>query len=279
MTKSCLAGAFAAFIVSGPLQAEGHGPLFGLATPTLGQGQWSSDTGLMRMRHDTGGRWRLREMVGYGISEDLQLNMSFALDADAARYAANSRSGAMMGQPGTAEAGLLWRFHRVAPAIGQRRESTLLVTLADGADAGVDNGESGASIHIGAVTGYASRTTYWWLGGGTQRFRSRNEFQRGDLVYATGVFGWRPPLFRGDYPKPDWRVFVEAVAERASRDRRNDVADTDSGGTRIMGGPSVLGLFGAWGVSAGMLWPLHEELNGSQPETDYRAKLVLTYWF
>lgn len=279
MKSSSLAAALTVLIVSEPVEAEGHGPLFGLATPTLGQGQWSSDTALMRTRHGPGGRWRLREMIGYGISEDLQFNLSFALDSEAARYVANSRSGPMMGQPGTTEAGLLWRFHRVAPAVGQRRESTLLVTLADGADAGVDNGTSGASIHIGAVTGYASRSTYWWLGAGAQSYRSRNGFQRGNLAYATGVFGWRPPLFRGDYPKPDWRVFVEAIAEHAGRDHRRDIADTGSGGTRIMGGPSVLGLFGAWGVSAGVLWPLHEELNGNQPELNYRAKLVFTYWF
>lgn len=258
--------------------AEGHGPLFGLATPTLGQGQWSSDTGLMVMDSDRGGRWRPRQMFGYGIEEDLQVNLSFALDSNGDRYAANSRSGAMMGQPGDNEAGVLWRFHRTAPAVGRRRESTLLLSVSDGADAGFGR-ETGPSLHLGAVTGYASRTIYWWLGGGAQRFRSEGGFRRGDLNYLTAVFGWRPPLFRGDYPKPDWRLFVEVVAEDAAHDRFDNGADPDSGGRRVMAGPSVLGLYGPWGVSAGILFPLHERVNGDQPETEYRAKLVFTYWF
>lgn len=279
MNKKCVPAGLLFLVASVVSHAEGHGPVFGLATPTLSENQWSTDTGLMRMQHDAEGSWRLREMIGYGITEDLQLNISLALDNDAAGYVANSRGGAMMGQPGTIEAGLLWRFHRIAPAVGQRRESTLLLSAADGADAGVGNVDTGASIHLGAVTGYASRTIYWWLGAGAQRFRSNDGFDRGDLTYATAVFGWRPPIFRGDYPKPDWRLFVESVAEHAARDRQNDIADDDSGGTRIMLGPSILGLFGAWGISGGVLWPLYEDLNGSQPQTDYRAKLVFTYWF
>jgi hypothetical protein len=38
-------------------------------------------------------------------------------------------------------------------------------------------------------------------------------------------------------------------------------------------------LFGKWGVSAGVLLPIDEHLNGVQPDTKYRAKVVFTYWF
>ncbi|MGH8222835.1 MAG: hypothetical protein ACREQZ_07660, partial [Woeseiaceae bacterium] len=253
MIRSSALTALTLLLASATAGAEGHGPLFALATPTLGQGQWSSDTGFMLMQHDTGGRWRMREMIGYGLHEDLQLNLSIALDRDAGGYVANARSGAMMAQPGATEAGLLWRFHRYAPAVGERRESSLLVAVGDSAKAGAGGRETGASMHLAAVTGYASRTLYWWLGGGFQRFRGEDDFRRGDLTYVTAVFGWRPPLFRDDYPRPDWRLFVEAVAERATRDRIDDVADGGSGGTRLMAGPSVLGLYGSWGISAGVL--------------------------
>jgi hypothetical protein len=262
------------------VQAEGHGPLFGLATPTLGDGQWSSDTGFMRMESDAGGRWRAREMIGYGITEDLQLTLTLPLDSRNNLIMANARSGAMMGAADAIEGSVLWRFHRNAPAVGARRESSLLISMADGGKFGHDGKfDSGPSLHLAAVTGYASRTTYWWLGGGGQWHRAEAGTRRGELTYATAVFGWRPPVFREDYPKPDWRLFIEAVAEHAGRDRINGMLMPNSGGTRFLAGPSVLGLMGRWGVSVGALLPIDEQLNGEQPRTDYRAKLVFTYWF
>ncbi|ODV26561.1 MAG: hypothetical protein ABT19_02750 [Rhodanobacter sp. SCN 68-63] len=275
LLATCIVGA-----ASPQSHAEGHGPLFGLATPTLAQGQWSSDTGIMRMQSDAGGQWRARQMIGYGINEDLQVSLTVPLgNRGSDMMTPNARGGAMMGQAGAVEGSLLWRFHRTAPKVGTRWESSLLVGVAKGDEFGPDRRDAGPSFHLAAVTGYVSRTTYWWLGGGGQWHRAEHGSHRGDLTYATAVFGWRPPVFRGDYPKPDWRLFAEAVVEHAGHDRMGGRPMPDSGGTRVLAGPSVLGLFGAWGVSAGVLFPLKEHLNGTQPDTHYRAKLVFTYWF
>ena len=134
-------------------------------------------------------------------------------------------------------------------------------------------------LHVGAVTGYASRSTYCWLGGGTQLRTEENGDRLGNLYYVTGVFGWQPPVFRGDYPKPDWRIFLEGVAEFAERDQNNGVTVANSGGHRVLVGPSMLGLFGAWGIEGGVLFPIQQSLNGNQMEEDYRAEFVFTYWF
>jgi hypothetical protein len=32
------------------------------------------------------------------------------------------------------------------------------------------------------------------------------------------VLGYRPTFFRKDYPRPDWRLFLEAVGERSAAD-------------------------------------------------------------
>jgi len=53
----------------------------------------------------------------------------------------------------------------------------------------------------------------------------------------------------------------------------------DSGSRKLLAGPSVLGLFGAWGVEAGALFPVVESVDGAQPKEHYRAKLIFTYWF
>ncbi|MBI2970011.1 MAG: hypothetical protein HYY36_04660 [Gammaproteobacteria bacterium] len=272
-------------VVLGPMlcantAAEGHGPAFGLATPTLARGQWSSDTVAMQLQTEQGDTWMFREMLGYGITEDLQLSLSFPFArTDRLDDPPRTRVGSMMGAFGDVEGSLLWRFQRTAPAVGVRWESALLAGISAPAEGGRGGVAVGPALHLGAVTGYASRTVYWWLGGGAQLYAEDDGDELGNLYYMSGVFGWRPPLFRRDYPRPDWRLFVEALAEFADRNEIKSRADPDSGGQKILLGPSVLGLYGRWGMEAGVLFPVAEDLNGDQPEEDYRLKLVFTYWF
>jgi hypothetical protein len=270
------------FTIAVPVvHAEGHGPIFGLATPTLGEGQWSSDTAVMSLATEEDTAVMFREMLGYGLTPDLQFMLTFPIGpTDDLMMPPNMRTGSMMAGFGDVEAGLLWRFDRVAPDVGKRSESTLitsvLVPSGDDQRRGI---EVTAGMHLAAVTGYASRSTYWWVGGGTQLRKEENGDRLGNLYYLTGVFGWRPPVFRGDYPKPDWRIFLEGVAEFAARDRNNGATIGNSGGQRVLLGPSMLGLFGTWGIEGGVLFPIAQSLNGNQVEEDYRAKLVVTYWF
>jgi len=265
--------------IAGPAYGEGHGPAFGLATPTLARGQWSSDTAVIRIDTQTGDAVAFREMLGYGITEDLQALLTFPLERPDEPMLAQTRGGSMMGAMDEIEASLLWRFHRNAMAIGTRHESALLVGVSEPADDTRGNLQVGNGIHVAAVTGYASRSVYWWGGGGTKYYLKEQGDQLGTLYYVTGVFGWRPPFFQHDYPKPDWRVFLEGVAEHTERHRMNGQTMPNSGGEKILVGPSVLGLYGRWGVEAGALWPVAQSLNGFQPEERYRAKLVFTYWF
>lgn len=263
---------------TGAASAEGHGPAFGLATPTLARGQWSSDTAVVQLGTQADATLSYREMLGYGITEDLQALVTFPLrrpDESGSGF----RTGAMMGSMDAIEVSLQWRFHRTAPDIGTRRESAMIVGIGKPTDDTRGPMQIGNSIHLAAVTGYASRTTYWWAGAGTQRYFEKGDDQPGTLYYVTGVFGYRPPLFQHDYPKPDWRVFLEAVGELTERDRMNGSPMQDSGGEKLLVGPSVLGLYGRWGIEAGVLLPVVQSLNGTQSEERYRAKFVFTYWF
>ncbi len=272
--------ALVAVMTAPAVRAEGHGPAFSLATPTLARGQWSSDTGVMRRSSDAAAGTRFRQMLSHGVTEDLQLNLAFPLGQSGTdRAFPGPRGGSMMGSAETVEASLQWRFHRTAPGIGTRRESALVLGVSEPTDRLPGNLKPGTAVHAAAVTGYASRSVYWWLGGGAQIHDSRDGARLGDFYYATAVFGWRPPLFRQDYPKPDWRVFVEGVYERTGRRQMSGIPAPDSGGEAMLLGPSVLGLYGHWGVEAGVLWPVSQSPNGAQPEERYRAKLVLTYWF
>lgn len=266
-----------------PVHAEGHGPAFALATPTLGKGQWSSDTSAMTLATREGTSYTFREMIGYGIHEDLQAILTLPLGraGDRLRNSPRTRAGTMMGSGKDIEASLLWRWHRKAPAIGTRRESSLILSVAVPTEDRRASTRIGPSVHIGAVTGFASRETYWWVGGGYQHYFEDGAHRLGDLYYLSGAFAWRPPLFRRDYPRPDWRIFVEALAEHSERNTIEGGQNPDSGGDKLLLGPSVLGLYGAWGISAGVLVPVAQQLNGDEDEfrERYRAKIVLTYWF
>jgi hypothetical protein len=44
-------------------------------------------------------------------------------------------------------------------------------------------------------------------------------------------------------------------------------------------GPTVLGLFGPWGISGGPLFPVYRHLNGTQREERFRFVINYTYWW
>lgn len=258
--------------------ADGHGPAFALATPTLAEGLWSSDTAAMSTDTGMGTALMYREMVGYGIGPDLTATVSFPLAQGNTPLAVSRGAAGMLGTGKDVEASLLWRFQRDAPAVGERYESSLMVGAWDSGDARLDGLQAGQGITAAAVTGHASRTTYWWLGGGLQHYFPEAGSRLGDLYYVTAVWGWRPEYFRRD-SGGDWRLFVEAVGEDARRDEAGGAALPDTGGRKLLAGPSVLGLFGAWGIELGTLFPLAQSVNGSQPKERYRTKFVFTYWF
>ena len=58
------------------LFASGHGPVFGMTTPTDAKGGWSFDTGIMSRVGAGGSGTMFRAMLGYGITEDLQVSLS-----------------------------------------------------------------------------------------------------------------------------------------------------------------------------------------------------------
>lgn len=276
--KVSATAAFALCWVTVTVHADGHGPAFALATPTLGEGQWSSDTAAMSMDTGAGTAFMYREMVGYGIDPDLTATLSFPLAQGNMPAAMPRTTEGMMGSDKDIEGSLLWRFQRNAPAVGERYESSLLLSAWDSQDAMLDGMPAGQGISAGAVTGHASRTTYWWVGGGLQHYFPKASGRLGDLYYLSAVWGWRPEYFRRD-AGGDWRLFVEALGEDARRDRMGGASLRDTGGRKLLAGPSVLGLFGAWGVEAGVLLPITESLNGTQPKEHYRAKFIFTYWF
>ena len=263
-----------------PVEATGHGPVFGGATPTLGRDGWSLDLGWM-MRRDTTGDddHMLRTMIGYGLTEDLQITASLPVSLTSTSRMLPGRMMAMMSGNRDVEILVGWRFHRRGVGERARFESTAYV----GGTVPIEQRQAGMptapSVSASLATGYASRAHYFWIGGSYQRPLADGAERFGDVTSVSVVYGYRPPALRLDYPKPDLRFFVESVAERTGAARHGGARVTNTGGDAIFTGPTFLLLYKAYGVSGGALFPVHQRLNGSQPEERLRFGLNVSYFF
>lgn len=261
---------------------RGHGPSFALATPTLGKGAWSLDLAAMGRTVDGTTVAMVRPMLGYGVTEDLQVSASLPVPIPRREEVAPERMSTMMAGTPDTELEVAWRFHRRGTDVGTRFESTAVLGLLYPTDARRSGIETSPGVTGAVVTGYASRSVYAWAGGLVQRYLSpggATEDRPGHLAMWSLAVGYRPRMFRKELPHADWRGFLEVVGEHRSRSVRDGVEDPDTGGTRIFVGPTLLGLYGPWGISGGPMFPVHQDLNGQQRKDGIRFMVGFTYWF
>jgi len=103
--------------------ASGHGPVFGLTTPTNAKGGWSFDLGIMGRQGTADTGVMLRGMLSYGITEDVQVSISAPVVFGSAPLAPGRVTGMMSGS-GDFEGISAWRFHRQGTSVGRRFENT-----------------------------------------------------------------------------------------------------------------------------------------------------------
>ncbi|MEX0721567.1 MAG: hypothetical protein WD059_12925 [Balneolaceae bacterium] len=271
------------FNYSPPVAAQGgHGPAFGLATPTGGKGGISYNLTFMSLRQDEPTAM-LRHTWNYSPAQKLQLNFSTPTPIQNATKRPRTRGGSLMPGFGDIELSAFYRFHQNNLGVGNRFESTLITGVSYPVDEKRGGINSGSGFHLAAVTGYASRSWYFWGGGGWQYYAEKSGEQLGEVIYATGVIGLRPRYFREKNPHHDWRIFLESVSEWTGNDRIGEVDVANSNKQKVLIGPSLLGLYGAWGVSIGMLFPVYESAGtvpGSLISSESpRAMINLSYWF
>lgn len=193
-----------------------------------------------------------------------------------------SRTMAMMPANRDVEVLVGWRFQRTGPAVGARVESTAYAGLLYPTDAVRAGVKTAPGLYAAAVTGYASRTIYAWAGVLYSRYMTPTgelADHPGDLGMYTAVLGYRPRPFQKDWPHPDWRIFVEVVGEQTGRDRVGGRDLPNTGGHQIFVGPTILGLYGNWGISGGPIFRVYDRLNGVQPKDKFRLAVNITRWF
>ena len=267
-----------AIVVSQPrLSANGHGPVFGAATPTLGRGGWSVDQAYTFRASDGSddSQQMFKTMVSFGITETIQVSASIPI---AMRDGlAPSRMMSSMSSEREVEGLLAYRFQRRVIGIGGRQESTLYV----GGTAPTDSTRAGApvgpSLIVQAATGYASRAHYVWLGGGLQHFVERKDAQQGASRFLTFVYGYRPPPLQVEAGKPDLRFFVEATAEDRTATERGGVA-IDGGSRSVFVGPTSLLVYKAIALEGGVLFPVYQARGQSRERMRIAVNFAYFFW-
>jgi hypothetical protein len=260
------------------VSAQGHGPLYGLQTPTLAKGGFDFNAAAMSLATEDDQSFMLRYIWSYGVTEDLQINITTPTMVNRLSEAPRTRSNSNMPANGDIEASVWYRFFSNAFGVGKRFESTAILSVSTPTEETRSGINVSNSIHGAISTGYASRTWYAWVGGGYQYYFEEGNDQLGDLPYASLVVGYRPNIFMGDYPKPDWRVFLESLAEfPGANTSEGQLTPVDQRGKKVMLGPSFLGLYGAWGISFGALFPVYQDVVQG-PKEEYRLSMNISYW-
>jgi len=256
--------------------AAGHGPVFGLATPTNSQGEYSFDFGLFGRSSSAGSQESLRALVGYGFTPHLTLSFT------APGVLGTTPLPPTRIQPGADfDSTLAWRFQHNATKIGTRIESTafagLVVPGAQSSFNGVVHTTNAPGNLIGAVTGIASRSHYVWLGSTFTKFYERGGDRRPDVLDYSLVYGYRPPAWRKPPDKWDWRLFGELVGEHSNRFLQDNAIVPETQAHQVFLGPSTLGIYRNYTISFGAQFPIYQSVGALFPKEHVRFAVNFSY--
>lgn len=238
--------------------ASGHGPVFGYATPTNSQGEWSFDCGLAGQNATPGTELMTRSMFTYGFTPQVQWSVSApAILSTTTVFPSRMTAGSNF------ESDLGWRVYHNPDAIGRRFETTVYggVIMPTPQNMGnmLDHLHWAPGFDAAVATGMASRSHYVWLGGGYARYLERSGDLRPDVLSYSLVYGYRPRPLRKDYPFWDWRVFGELTGENWSHVQMAGLAIPRSEGQQVFLGPTVLGIYKTFAISGGVQVPLYRD--------------------
>lgn len=264
------------------VSASGHGPVFGMTTPTNAKDAWAIDFGVMGRTGEGDDSAMTRAMLTYGFTEDVQLSVSAPFVFTSGSFAA-ARGTAMMPVSGDVEAIGAWRFRRQGTAVGTRIESTayggLIVPGPQKAVGRAHDLRRAPGFYTAVATGVASRSHYVWTGIGYTRFAGRDGDQRPDILSYSVVWGYRPPPLRKEYPHWDWRVFVELTGERSGNLQRGGAAQGGTGGHQVLLGPTALGIYKNYAIEGGVQFPVYREVGARLQREHLRYALNVSYFF
>lgn len=256
--------------------AASHGPVFGLATPTNSQGEYSFDFGVFGRSSGAGSLGSFRALIGYGFTPHLTLSFTAPVVLGDATLPPTRI------QPGDDfDITVAWRFHHNPTRVGTRFESTafagLVVPGAQSGFKGVAHTTNAPGTMVGVVTGMASRSHYLWAGGTFTKFCEQGGDRRPNVFDYSLVYGYRPPAWRKPPDKWDWRLFGELVGERSNRFLQANATVAETQAHQVFLGPSALGIYRNYTISFGVQFPVYQSVGARFPKEQVRFAVNLSY--
>jgi hypothetical protein len=256
--------------------AAAHGPVFGLATPTNSQGEWSFDEGIFGRNTSLGSQASVRELIAYGFTPHLMLSLTLPV------VVGDTTLPPTRIQPGDDfDTTVAWRFQHRATKVGTRFESTAFAGVAvpgpQSGFKGIAPSTHAPGTMFGVVSGMASRSNYLWLGSTYTKFYEHNGDKRPDVFDYSLVYGYRPPKWRRPPDKWDWRMFGELVGERSDRFLQTNVPVPNTQAHQVFLGPTALGIFHNYTVSFGAQFPIYQDVGVAYPREHVRFAVNFSY--
>lgn len=219
-----------------------------------------------------------REKAGAEKESELGFELTYGLTGDWAAgielpYVETEEDGDKANGVGDARLFTKYRFWREDSLGVQKSAAFLLNVMLDNGDDKVNPplGSGTTDTLLGFTYGYESLTWYRWA---SIRYRRNGEnsagLRRGDKWLLDFAMGYRPTM--PVYLKPDTVWILELNAERGQRTELNDASLANSGGTEWFVSPGIFWTLRNFAIKAGVQLPIASDLNGSQAESDYRAK-------
>lgn len=264
-----------------PSHANGHGPVFGVATPTNAKGGWELDTMAgARVGADKSGVMS-RIMLTYGVTDRFQLSFTAPYVFSFAPLAPTRGMGMMTVSPDF-EGIAAWRFFRRGADVGTRFESTayggLIIPGAQRARGPLGPLNRAPGVYTAIATGMASRSHYVWVGVQNAHFAEAGGDQRPNIFTYSAVWGYRPRPFRKEYPHWDWRFFLEMAGDVSNKFLQRGLRVPGTGGHQIFLGPTVLGIHKNFALSGGVQFPVFRDI-GVNFQREKAHIVVNLSWF
>ncbi len=257
--------------------AWAHGPLFSAGPETIWKGGTEITVGLHDERaRGHGHEERERETfleIEYGITPDWEVSIELP-------YTWKSEDGFSSDGLGDVVIGTKYQFFVENLPGAQRKAAVFVNAKWPTADEKTmpPLGSGAWSVLGGLAVGYEGRR---WYGFADVRYRHNGTgpqgLKKGDTLFLDVVGGVRPVLT--EYDEPDTVLMLELNWERSARDQRAGVTLADTGGWQLFLSPVIWWTYRQVALKGGVQIPIASELNGDQPDADYRALFEAVYHF
>jgi len=261
--------------------AFAHEPLFSIGPQTIYKGGIGLETEVETERKKGAGKeeeeWRIVEEIAYGVTRNLTLTLQIPYRFRDAEGPTGNRASNGFGDISTRGK---FRIYHWAE-IGLQRHVSLVggVKFPTGSTSGsVALGSGSTDFLVGGAASQDGRRYYAWTSLvyriNTEGWQGRTN---GNLLQASVAGGVRPYL--PEFYDPDLLLLVELNSQFRQRDTGKISDRQNTGGNSLFISPGFWLTYRNWALKGGVQIPVLQDLNGRQPELDYRALLAVEYHF